>query len=129
MLKFRAHGIEIEKGLVDASKQLADDFGLPVEFVHGSFIPPGRGANADEAYAKNNAECFGLVSDADSAYRKLGLDLNKFDIFFAYPWPGEEQAIENLFARYAAEGALLLTYNQYHSVRLRRKVGERSGGS
>ena len=44
MLKFRAHGIEIEKGLVDASKQLANDFGLPVEFVHGSFVPPGRGA-------------------------------------------------------------------------------------
>ncbi len=129
MLKFRAHGIEIEKGLVDASKQLADDFGLPVEFVHGSFIPPGRGAHADEACAKNNAEFFGLVSDADSAYRELGLDLNEFDIFFAYPWPSEEQAIENLFARYAAEGALLLTYNQYHSVRLRRKVGERSGGS
>ena len=128
MLKFRAHGIEIEKGLVDASKQLADDFGLPVEFVHGSFIPPGRGAHADEACAKNNAECFGLVSDADSAYRKLGLEPHEFDLFFAYPWPGEEQAIENLFAHYAAEGALLLTYNQYHSVRLRRKVGERSGG-
>lgn len=40
MLKFRADGIEIERGLVDASKRLADDFGLPVEFVHGSFIPP-----------------------------------------------------------------------------------------
>ena len=41
MLKFRAYGIEIEKGLVDESKRPADDFGLPVKFVHGSFIPPG----------------------------------------------------------------------------------------
>ncbi len=129
MLKFRAHGIEIERGLVDASKQLADDFGLPVEFVQGSFIPSGDGVYADEACAKNNAAFFGLVTDADNAYSKLGIDPDQFDIFFAYPWPNEEHVIENLFAHYAAEGALLVTYNRYHSVRLRRKVGDRSGGS
>jgi hypothetical protein len=129
MLKFRAYGIEIERGLVDASKRLADDFGLPVKFVHGSFIPPGGGAYADGACANNNAEIFGLVTDADNAYCELGLDPDDFDVIFAYPWPGEEPVIENLFAHYAAEGALLLTYNQYDSVRLRRKVGERSGGS
>jgi hypothetical protein len=123
ILKFRAYGIEIETGLVNASKQLAGDFGLPVEFVHGSFIPPGGGAYADETYANDNAEFFELVTDADNAYSELGLDPDNFDVFFAYPWPDEEQVIENLFARYAAEGALLLTYNQFHSVRLRRKVG------
>jgi len=129
MLKFRACGVEIERGLVDASKRLADDFGLPVEFVHGSFIPPGGGACADEACANNNAEFIGLVTDADNAYSELGLDPDNFDVFFAYPWPREEHVIENLFAHYAAEGALLLTYNKFHSVRLRQKVGERSGGS
>jgi hypothetical protein len=129
MLKFRGYGIEIERGLVDASRKLADDFGLPVEFVHGSFIPPGDGAYADEACDNNNAEFSGLVTDADNAYSELGLDPDNFDVFFAYPWPSEEHVIENLFARYAAEGALLLTYNRFDSVRLRRKVGERSGGS
>ncbi len=129
MLKFRAYGIEIERGLVDESKRLADDFGLPVEFVHGSFIPPGGGAYADEACANNNAEFSGLVTDADNAYCELGFEPDDFDVVFAYPWPGEEHMIENLFAHYAAEGALLLTYNHYQSVRLRRKVGERSGGS
>ena len=129
MLKFRAYGIEIEKGLVDESKRLADDFGLPVEFVHGSFIPPGSGAYADEACTNNNAEFSGLVTDADNAYCELGFEPDDFDVVFAYPWPGDEHVIENLFAHYAAEGALLLMYNQFHSVRLRRKVGERSGGS
>ncbi len=129
MLKFRAYGIEIERGLVDASKRLADDFGLPVQFVHGSFIPPGGGAYADGPCANNNAEFFGVVTDADNAYCELGLDPDDFDLVFAYPWPGEEHVIEKLFAHYAAEGALLLTYNQFDSVRLRRKVGERSGGS
>ena len=129
MLKFRSYGIEIESDLVDASKRLADDFGLPVEFVHGSFIPPGSGTYAKEACANNNAEFSGLVTDADNPYCELGFEPDDFDVVFAYPWPGDEHVIENLFAHYAAEGALLLTYNKYHSVRLRRKVGERSGGS
>jgi len=42
MLEFNVCGIEIERGLVDASRRLADDFGLPVEFVHGSYVPSGR---------------------------------------------------------------------------------------
>ena len=129
MLEFKASGIEVERGLVDASRRLADDFGLPVEFVHGSFVPSGAEAYVQEAYADTSTEYFWLVTDADDAYDELGLDPHDFDVVFAYPWPGEEHVIENLFAHYAAEGALLLTYNQFHSVRIRRKVGERSGGS
>ena len=41
---------------------------------------------------------------------------------FAYPWPGEDDLIANLFERYAAEEALLLTYDQFDSIYLRRKV-------
>ena len=129
MLEFKVCGIEIERGLVDASRRLADDFGLPVEFVHGSFIPSGAEAYAEEAYADNSAESFWLVTDADDAYDEMGLDPNDFDVIFAYPWPGEECLIANLFEKYAAEEALLLMYNKYKSVCLRRKVGERSGGS
>ncbi len=118
----------MERVLVDASKRLADDFGLPVDFVRGSFIPPGGEAYANEACDNDNAGFRRLFADADSAYRELGIDPEEFDLVFAYPWPNEEHAIENLFARYAAKGALLLTYRQFDSVRLRRKVGERSGG-
>ncbi len=98
MLGFKVCGIEIERGLVDASRRLADDFGLPVEFVHGSFVPPGA-----EAYADTNAEYFWLVTDADDAYDELGLDADDFDVVFAYPWPGEEYLITSLFEKYAAE--------------------------
>ncbi len=129
MLEFMACGIEIEKNLVDASRRLADDFGLPVEFVHGSFVPPGSEAYAERAAADNNVESFLLVTDADDAYGELGLGPHDFDVVFAYPWPGEECLIEGLFEKYAAEEALLLTYNQYNSVRLRRKVGEMPGSS
>ena len=128
MLGFKVCGIEIERGLVDASRRLADDFGLPVEFVHGSFVPYGAEAYAEEAYADNNAESFWLATDADDAYDKLGLDPDDFDVVFAYPWPGEEGLTASLFEKYAAEEALLLTYDKFNSVRLRRKVGNRSGG-
>jgi len=124
MLEFKVCGIEIEKGLVDASRRLANDFGLPVKFVHGSFVPSGAEADVEEAYADTSAEYFWLVTDADDAYDELKLGPHDFDVVFAYPWPGEECLIECLFEKYAAEEALLLTYNQYNSVRLRRKVGE-----
>jgi len=128
MLEFKVCGIEIDGGLVDASRRLADDFGLPVEFVHGSFIPSGAEACAEEAYADNNAEYSWLVTDADDAYDELGLDPDDFDVVFAYPWPGEEYLIASLFEKYAAENALLLMYDQFNSVRLLGKVGEKSGG-
>ena len=129
MLEYKASGIEIERGLVDASEGLADDFGLPVDFIHGSFIPSGAEADVEEAYADTSAEYFWLVTDADDAYDERGLDPHDFDVVFAYPWPGEECLIEGLFEKYAAEEALLLTYNQYNSVRIRRKVGEMPGSS
>lgn len=126
LLGFDACGIEIERDLVDASQRLADDFGLPVEFVHGSFVPSGAEAEAEEAYTDNDSESFWLATDADDGYDALGLDPDDFSVVFAYPWPGEESLIASLFERYAAEGALLLTYNQYNAVRLRRKVGGKS---
>ena len=128
MLGFEVCGIEIERGLVDASRDLAEDFGLPVEFVHGSFVPSGAEASAEEAYAGNSAESFWLVTDTDDAYDELGLAPNDFDVVFAYPWPGEECLIASLFEKYAAEEALLLTHNKYKSVRLQRKVGKKLGG-
>ncbi len=129
MLGFKVCGIEIERDLVDASRRLADDFGLPVEFVHGSFVPSGAEADVEEAYADTSTEFFWLVTDADDAYDELGLGPHDYDVVFAYPWPGEECLIEGLFEKYAAEEALLLTYSQYNSVCLRRKVGEMSGSS
>ncbi|MEQ8635039.1 hypothetical protein [Gimesia maris] len=124
MLEFAACGIEIEQELVDESRRMADDFGLPGEFVQGSFIPPGAESCVDEAYAENNAEYSWLITDAEDGYDELQLGPEDFDIVFSYPWPGEEYLITSLFEKYAAEGALLLTYNSLESVRLRRKLCE-----
>ena len=126
MLNFTAYGIEIEQDLVSASQRLADDFGLPVEFVQGSFIPWGGEALAEEAYVDNNAEYSWLIKDAAPGYDDLQLEPSDFDVIFCYPWPGEEYLITTLFEKFAAEGAVLLTYNDLDTVRLRRKQSDQS---
>jgi protein-L-isoaspartate O-methyltransferase len=126
MVGFQACGIEIDRDLVDEANTLSNDFELESEFVHGSFIPRGSEACAEEAYADNDAGVVWLVTETDDAYDELGLDADDFDVIFAYPWPGEEDVIDRLFHRCAADGALLLTYGQQNSVRLQRKRSGRS---
>jgi len=121
MLEFDAWGIEIEGELVDAAQQLADDFGLPVQFVRGSFIPRGG-----EAYVESDAAFAWLTTDVSSAYEELGMDPDDFDVIFAYPWPDEEGVTDQLFQRYARPGAVLVTYHGDEALRLRRKVGTKS---
>jgi hypothetical protein len=129
MLGFMAYGIEIEQDLVEASRRLADDFGLPVEFVQGSFIPAGAEALAQEAYVDNNSVFPWLINDAEEGYKRLQRGLNEFDIVFAYPWPGEDYLFKSLFEEYAAEGALLMTYDYPQTIRVLRKQSELAAGS
>jgi hypothetical protein len=115
MLDFDACGIEIEAQLVDAARRLADDFGLPVTFTQGSFIPPGREVctTVDEGFAW-------LALEGDSAYDDFGLALDDFAIIFAYPWPDEERVTADLFELSAGPDALLVTYHNSGVVRVRR---------
>jgi hypothetical protein len=122
MLDFDACGIEIEGELVDAAQELADDFGLPAEFVRGSFIPPGGETHL-------GADRFGwLTPDGGDAAGALGLAPDDFDVIFAYPWPDEERLTRELFECYAAPGAVLVTYHAGDGFRLRRKTGGRPAG-
>ena len=107
MLGFDAWGIEIRGELVDASRRLAEDFGLPAEFALGSFVPPVAGLTGR------------------GGYEEIGLDVEDFDLIFAYPWPDEERRTAGLFHRHAHPGALLLTYHGGDELRLRRKVTRR----
>ena len=120
MLDFEAYGIEIEGELVDEARRLAEDYGLAVEFAHGSFVP--RGA---EGRVLAGGTYSWLTTDADHAYDELGLDPSDLDVVFAYPWPDEEGVVGELFERYAGPGAVLATYHGGADFRVRRKVGKR----
>ena len=118
MLSYDACGIEINGDLVDEARALAEDFDLPIEFVCGNLIPTGGDRHADAA----STEMAWLEMGGPDAYEELGLDIDDFDLVFAYPWPGEEQVIDDLFEHYAAVGAVLVTYHGVEGVRVQRKV-------
>lgn len=122
LIGFDACGIEIDRDLFDASLELAEDFGIPVEFINGSFISQGADDLVDRAFA----DCDGGLSlepHADHAYDELGLEVGDFDVVFSFPWPNDEELTAALFERFAAHGALLLTHGDPDFMRLRRKVG------
>lgn len=117
---FDSCGIEIDGELVNHARQLAEDFEIDVEFVRGSFIPPG---GEDKVYSAGQYAWF--TTDADSAYEELDLDADDMDVIFAYPWPDEEFVTTDLFDRYAGAGAVLITYHGGDDFRVRRKMPKR----
>jgi len=106
MAGFDARGIESEPELVALSRRLAAESGLDVRFYCGNFVP-----HAGQAIAERTGEFEWLTAGAADAYDEMRLDVDDFDVTFAYPWPGEQQVVERLFERFAADGALLTTYN------------------
>jgi SAM-dependent methyltransferase len=117
MLGFETFGIEIELDLVEAARELADDFELPVEFVHGSFIPRGGEALFDRQTAFS-----WLVAESDGAYESMELDADDFDVTFCYPWPDEQHVTAEVFERYASDGAILISFHGGDDIRVRRKT-------
>jgi hypothetical protein len=120
MLGFDAIGIEIEPELVALSERLASDFGLDVEFVEGSFLPVGS-----EELVDQQGDVTWLRTDGADAYALLDLEPDDFDVVFAYPWPGEEQIVFDVFEAYAATGALLITFHGQEGIRMQRNTGRR----
>lgn len=112
----QAFGIEIEPELVDESQKLADDFEIDAEFVCGSMIPTG--VEVEVNYETNIAW---LETTGQGAYETLELDIDDFDIIYAYPWPGEELTIDDLFWDHASRGALLVTFLGAGDMSVQRK--------
>jgi hypothetical protein len=115
-LGWHSIGIEVEPDLVEASRELAATFDLPVEFVIGSYVPEGTIVRPDAG-----AELAWLDDSAEPAYEELGMDPDDFDVTFAYPWPGESEVIYDLFEEHAARGALLVTFHGTEGLRLHRR--------
>ena len=117
MQDYDAFGIEIERPLIEQAEELVEAHEIPVTFVCGNFVPP-----EGEALADTTGEFDWLQSGGGRAYEEMGLEVEDFDVIFAYPWPGEEEVVMNLFDAFAAPGALLLTYHgEYESIRIQRK--------
>ena len=120
---FHACGIEVEPVLVDESVALARDFQLPVEFIAGSFVPDG---SLETPGAMEELDW--LDYSAPPAYEDLGYDIDDFDVVFAYPWPGEQHVVYDLFEEHASGGALVLTFHGVDGLLLHRLDRSRRRG-
>lgn len=116
-LGYDAYGIEVEPSLVDDAEDLAVEHEIEVTFACGSFLPD------DAGLAPQDMDEFAwLDTSTPAAYEELELDIDDFDLVFAYPWPGEQDVMFQLFDAYAARGTCLLTNHGMEGLRLHRKA-------
>lgn len=117
LLEFDACGIEVEGELVEHARTLAEDMDIPVQFAQGSLIPAGKNPRVRQGEDSSH-----LDFDSPPGYDELGMEVEDFDVFFAFPWPEDKPFCDELFDRCAADGSLLLTYHGIEDFRLQRKV-------
>lgn len=117
MSGFDSVGIEIEPRLVAAAQSLARDHHIAVQLVKGSYVPDGH--EPDEDFDESHVM---TLENGRAAYEELGLDPDDFDCVFAYPWPGEDDVVTSIFDRYAARGAVLMTFHGQDGMLIRRKI-------
>ncbi len=110
-------GIEIEPTLVEESCLLARELVLPTRFYCGSFVPRNVANILELSQGIEH-----VVTDEGDVYDDIGLAPSEFDLFFAFPWPGERHFFEAIFQQCAADGACLLTYEGREGLNLVRKI-------
>ena len=129
LLGYRAYGLEIEEDLVALARQLAGDHGITVENLCTSYFPEGY-----ESYpAQGGAEL--MVPEPDSRweeaattvppYEGMDCEVDEIDVFYVYPWPGEQELMHDLFETVAADGAILIAYYGNKDIAAyRKRIGD-----
>lgn len=112
-----AVGIEIESNLAEQASNLADDLNLSARFYCGSFIP----RNVD-GIVELSRDVEHVQTHEGEVYEEIGLAMDDFDLFFAFPWPGENSFFEGVFESGAANNAMLLSYDGINGMQLVRKT-------
>lgn len=102
LLGYDAYGIEIEGKLVNEAATIADRFGSNATFVEGSFVPPAYRDDIEHLSAD-----FLTITEGADAYDELGMQLEDFDLVYSYPWPGEEDWLDELLRRHAPQATLM----------------------
>ena len=95
---------------------MADDLGLPAKFYCGTFVPRDISGILELAREVEHVD-----THEGEVYDEIGLGLDDFDLFFAFPWPGEQHFFEAVFQAGAADNSLLLSYRGRDGMHLLRK--------
>jgi hypothetical protein len=122
ILGYEAHGIEIEETLVEKAESLLSDQGLDAAFLPISYIPNGFiSYDALSGHDIVRDDSFGH-SVGNPRYEGMEFDIEEVDLFFVYPWPGEQEMMLKLFDAVAGEGAILVAYYGDRDICLYRKL-------
>ena len=121
LLGFQATGIELEDGLVAIAESLAEKHQTGAEFITTTYIPEGY-ISYDHVGGSDIVpdENFGYQVESPS-YDGMDVGLDEIDVFFVYPWPGEQEMMLKLFESVASEGAILIAYYGDQEICLYRK--------
>ncbi len=126
LIGFEAYGIELEFGLVELSTKLAADHQIPAEFLCTSYLPEGYeevdGIGGKDLLTPEATTSGGANIDTTPIYD--GLDPDEVDLFFVYPWPGQEEFMMDLFDAIASEDAILLIHHADRSTTAYRRGDE-----
>ena len=113
LLGYKSYGIEIERTLIEASRKLAEDSNIAVTIIERDYMPEGfecyEGSGGAELIKPENYT-YGERNEFRPRYEGMDADLDEVDIFFIYPWPGEQEFVLEFFQAVAADGALCLIY-------------------
>ncbi len=97
----------IHPELAERATRLADDLGIPVEILNTSYLPEGYeqcdGVGGEDLLVPEATTTFGEALDYPATYP--GLDPEDVDLFFVYPWPGQEELMMDLFLLTSTEDA------------------------
>jgi hypothetical protein len=110
MLGYEATGIELEEGLVEIAESLAAAHATGAEFIVTSYIPEGY-ISYEHIGGTDIVpdESFGHEAGAPR-YPDMDIALDEVDVFFVYPWPGEQEMMLKLFESVASADAILIAY-------------------
>ena len=127
MLGYESYGIEIEASLADASDSLIADRGIAnVTILNTSYIPEGfesyAAVGGEELVLPESFSDHGEGFDQVPSYEGLPCTTDEIDLFFVYPWPGEQEFMQQLFDAVATEGAILLTNLEDGEISAHQKV-------
>ena len=120
LLGYQATGIEIAAQLIGEARTLAARQPIDAEFIHCSYVP--EGLVEYETLGTTDLEFDSLGRDTSPSYPGMDLPINEVDLFFAYPWPGEQSMLLKLFDLLAGDGAIFVAYFGDREVNLYRKL-------
>ena len=127
MLGFNSFGIEIEPSLVQASRALSKKTHIDVTIIESDYMPEGfecyEGSGGAELIRPENY-VYGTSEHIDVGYDGMEINLDEIDVFFVYPWPGEQEFMLEFFQAVAADGAIFLVYLGDDDFALYRKTAE-----